>query len=599
MSTGMDLAAFERMLPDSEALRTRADGLRNSGAEVESVAESATGLWGRLQGQGMYSAPGQEIVFSAFSPIRTRAADIAEAMGEVHRAILNYADESADIRRRFENQVRPAAEALAADTAGQLIGEWDDDRDLVDRQNAIMSQLSVLAADLDTAQRACAQALARISSGATREKDGSSGGDPLGLAGAFAQGSGYLASGSLPTTASQFDAAAKSGQGLAWGRAVEHDNGLHPFIRGVGDQIIGSYKSIAGLLGKRGIPAQLEATQGLLFMLGSLTGRNAVAEQNRAEMLRQMAQVDLFKTDPSRAAGRLAFDVGTLFIPAGAATKAGAFGRVSTRAGHVELPPPRLEITTPPGPGLQVIREAQPGLLDRLRTWAQEYTGGPQPAYASGMPRGNHQFDVVRSEALEGAPGSGAISPAGGPQYGVQLPDHMNPNGPGRNPAMQPRIGDSEHGPGDWRLQPAATHGGEYQRFVSGVDHVDGKWPEYIVLVEKYDEASGRFILAPVKMDGFYWDLGPPPVQVFPEAKAHYAFKEKWGAYDAQLREWRDKQFATQLKAIEQIGPNTRLEWHFLEEKVARDFQRLIRQDPHVAALLREGRVVIKWTPMP
>ena len=164
---------------------------------------------------------------------------------------------------------------------------------------------------------------------------------------------------------------------------------------------------------------------------------------------------------------------------------------------------------------------------------------------------------------------------------------------------MQPRVGDSEYGPGEWKLVPAATHGGEYQRFVSGVDPVDGKWLEYVVAVEKYDAASGQFVTSYVKMDGFSWDPGPPPVQVYPEAKAHYAFKENFGAYDAQLRDWRDKQFATQVQAIEQIGPNTRLEWHFLEEKVARDFQRLIRTDPRFVDLLREGRVVIKWTPMP
>ena len=135
--------------------------------------------------------------------------------------------------------------------------------------------------------------------------------------------------------------------------------------------------------------------------------------ENRAEMLRQMGQVELFKTDPSRAAGRLTFDIGTLFIPAGAAAKAGTFGRVSSRAGHVELPSPRLEVTTPPAPGLHIIREAQPGLLDRLRTWAQEHTGAQQPAYAGGTPGGSHHFDVVRSEAPEGAPGSSAGQPSG------------------------------------------------------------------------------------------------------------------------------------------------------------------------------------------
>ncbi|GAA1350912.1 hypothetical protein GCM10009636_10590 [Arthrobacter koreensis] len=604
MSTGIDLAAFERMLPDSEALRARADALRDTGAEVESVAASAATVWGRLQGQGIYEGPGQEIVFSAFAPIRTKAADIAEAMGEVRSAIVNYAEEAAEIRRRFETQVRPAAEAFAVETAGQTVSEWDDDRDLVERQNAIMSQLSVLAADLDAAQRACAQVLARISSGTSKETDSGSGGDPLGFAGAFAQGAGYLASGALPTTASQFDAAAKSGHGLAWGRAVEHDNGLHPFIRGIGDQIIGGYESFAGLLGKRGIPAQLEATQGLLFMLGSLTGRNAAAEQNRAEMLRQMAQVDLFKTDPSRAAGRLAFDIGTLFIPAGAAAKAGTFGRVPARAAHVELPAPRLEVTTPPTPGLHTIREAHPGLLDRLRTWAQDHTVDPQPAYAGGKPGGGHQFDVVRSEAPDGVAGGGSTPPGGGTQYGVQLPDHMNPNGPGRNPEMQPRIGASEHGPGEWRLQSSSPQGREYQEFITGVHAADGKVPEYILEYDKVvDSVTGAISRTEIRMDNFHWDKGPPPVQVYSDAKGHYAFFEtrfkNSSLYNAKLDEMYRKQFSNQLTAMLQKGGNTRLEWHFLEKKVADDFLDRVLSDPLGARLVSEGRVVIQWTPMP
>ena len=59
-----------------------------------------------------------------------------------------------------------------------------------------------------------------------------------------------------------------------------------------------------------------------------------------------------------------------------------------------------------------------------------------------------------------------------------------------------------------------------------------------------------------------------------------------------------NKQFNNQIEALKQAGGNTRLEWHFLEQKVADDFLELIADDVRFADLVRQGRIEIIWTPM-
>lgn len=602
MSAVLDVDAFLQMLPETDVLRTHSESVKTAGVAVESVADSAGQVWGRLQGEGVYSAPGQETVFSAFAPILTRAGDVSTAAGELRLAINSYADEVDDIRRRFEAEVVPAAKGLAADTAGQHVTEWDDDGDLVDRHNAIVSQINRFVGELDAAQRACARALGRVRSGSKCEP-GEPNGDPLGFALAYGKGAGLVPADAGPLTPAQLDSAAQTTDGLPWGRFVERDYGIHPFAKGILDQALAPVETYQTFTGKRGPMAMITATQGLFFTLGSLTGRNAAAAENRKQMLLQMAQVDLFKTDPMRAAGRLTFDLGSLLVPGGAVAKAGSAGRLPAKAGHVELPAPRLEVTVPPAPGIRAITEARPGLWDQMKQWADNHVARPEPAYPAGRVPGPHQFDVVHNEAPETRPGTGGGNgvPEGPPEYGVRIPDQSNPNGPGRDPAMQPKLGDSENGPGEWQLKTAAPQGRDYQEFITGVQHSDGKVPEYVLEYDKIDKETGQTVRAKVKMDGFYWEKGPPPVQVYPEAKGQYAFFETRLKSPPLYRTKLDEMVAQmnkQVDALLQSGANTRLDWHFLEQKVADDFFDLAVGDDRLGQLIEQGRIVIRCTPM-
>lgn len=78
----------------------------------------------------------------------------------------------------------------------------------------------------------------------------------------------------------------------------------------------------------------------------------------------------------------------------------------------------------------------------------------------------------------------------------------------GRAPDMQPQLGETGIGGGTWNCTSAQNHWGPYQRFITGVDHVDGKWLEYVVPVEKATPNSK----GEISFDGYIPEPGPPPV---------------------------------------------------------------------------------------
>lgn len=256
-----------------------------------------------------------------------------------------------------------------------------------------------------------------------------------------------------------------------------------------------------------------------------------------------------------------------------------------------------------PGGGTQLrivdAMSGQPASVDRLIDAQVLRETGPLPASSPLAP------ESVDGRSLPGD-GPAAVGDAGvGGQFttggdaaavhGVREPfDQADPSGVGRSPDLQPRVHDSDSGPGSWEYEPPQKHGGPYQRFVTGVElDDDGRWLEYSVPTESPSSPSGR-----VKFDGHYWDKGPPPVEVFQEAKGEYAFFDKWGALDDTLDTMVGDQLTRQVDALEAAAPEARLEWNFAEQVVADKMQALVNQNRIFRDLSDEGRIIIKWTPM-
>lgn len=545
--TPLNLDGFRQLLPDSEALQAHAELMKTAAEEVESIAASTAGIWDGLQGSGVYSAPGQEQVFGALAPVRTRGSDLSTAVAEASSAMKGFAEAAEDIRRRFNSEVVPGAESFLSDTAGQAIHEWDDDDELVERQNFLVSRMNALAADLDAAQRACARALGSIEMGGSvcaPIPEERTPGDRLGLLHAMGRGSGIIPETDRGLTQRRLDGANPGD--LPWGWKVEWDNGSSNIQKGVQDQVRGLAEDAVTITGGHGYEAQLELLQGGAFFLGALTG-GPRANPNRERLLREMAHTELFKTDPLRALGRLSFDLGAVLIPGGLAAKGGAWLRTDT-----------------PPPGIYSVREAQPGLLDDLRSL--------------------YGVDPER------------------PPFPVGMPDQRNPSGVGRDPNQPPVLGDSEHGDGAWENIKRTEKGVAYQEYITGVK------PPGAGIATEYVLPSENAFRNRVEFDGHYWSPGPPPKEVFLEAKGRYAFTDNFlakedkeaGRVPARTKldwivqeKWIIGQMQRQVDALAD-NPHARLEWHVADELVA---ERLKQQIAKNLELM--DTVTVIWTPHP
>ena len=549
MGTGtpLDLDGFRQLLPDSGALQAQAELMKTAAEDIESIASSTAGIWDGLQGSGVYSAPGQEQVFGAFAPVRTRGSELLTAVAEASSAMKGFAEAAEDIRRRFNSEVVPGAESFLAETAGEATREWDDDDELVERQNFLVSRMNALAADLDAAQRACARALGSIELGGSvcaPIPEQRTPGDRLGLLHAMGRGSGIIPETDRGLTRRQLDAA-KPGD-LPWGWKVERDNGSSHIQKGVQDQVRGIADDAVVLAGGHGVEAQLDLLQGSAFFLGALTG-GPRANANRERLLREMVHTELFKTDPLRALGRLSFDLGTVLIPGGLAAKGGAWLRTGTP------------------PGIHSVREAQPDLLDDLLS-------------------------------LYGA------EPEQPPPFPAGLPDQRNPSGVGRDPDQPPVPGDNDYGNGVWENIKRREQGAAYQEYITGVK------PPGAGLATEYVLPSENAFRNRVEFDGHYWSPGPPPKEVFLEAKGRYAFMDNFiakedkesGRVPARTKldwivqeKWIIGQMQTQVDALAD-NPHATLEWYVADELTAQRLQQQIDLDEEL-----RGMVKVIWEPHP
>ena len=204
--------------------------------------------------------------------------------------------------------------------------------------------------------------------------------------------------------------------------------------------------------------------------------------------------------------------------------------------------------------------------------------------------------DEVRQEMWDRAK-RGFITVPGIPLPGfLAPPDRSNPSGLGRDPNQQPVIGDNDYGDGTWQNVKRQEPGGAYQEYVTGIQRREpGHALEYVV------PSDGAFY-GEVEFDGHFWRPGPPPEEVFQEAKGRYEFMDNWLAdedkkanrdplrtkLDYVIQEtWINGQMQHQLDALEG-NPFAKLEWYVAEESVRKELQRQVDLDEEL-----RGRVKI------
>ncbi|WP_104103946.1 hypothetical protein [Arthrobacter sp. 08Y14] len=590
-NAAIDLLTFEGQFPATDALREHAVTLTFAARSVQEDAEESSRIWSALQNPGTYSAPGQDIVYRAMIPVTTAADGLLEAAEEAAAAVNAYADEAAEIKTRYRHGVKIEAQAFLQEIAGDP--EWNSTRRLTEKQDSILGALSSLTMELEASQRSCANTLGRIRGGKTYSASDENGETTPGHTAYGLTGGAYEAAGEANLHA--------WGNNAEWNyTGFKQGTMLQGMLMGFGDGVEDTVAFAGSMAFLRGIENGKAAWRGM-FELGILSvlaiqpnGRGDGARDRLKEMGKDAIGLELWETDPARAGGRNIFDIVTIVVPGGIVAKAIKIGHLAPGK-REDVGGKKNESGQPSG--TSGPKEAEAGAGSKV---VPEFAGIPREFFETEK---RPVWESTMPPAGSGSPSSGSSEdrpPTGPPEFGVRIPDQRDPRPGyvGRDPALQPEVGETGAGGGAWGFEHAQDKGGPYQEFVTGVKGRDGKWLEYVVPVEKTDlTPTGQ-----VKFDGYLTEPGPPPAYVFQEAKDHYAFMANIpGRLDDQLFEWfqgEHGQFRKQATAIQNI-PNARLEWNFSEESMRDAFLKAASKNPLAQELLEDGKLVVNWVPMP
>lgn len=336
----IDIAKFEEVLPDPEAIRGAMGKLKGTAESVETAASDSAASWAKLNNPAVYKAPGQEIVFGAFQPVTTAADDLVTDIGTVGTAVGNYADAVQGLKDRLV-QVKADYAAFQSAIAGRSRDDWDDDEGLVGQEQGIIGALDQLYADLQSAQRDCANSISGIY-----------GGPKYVLTTEEGPKAGEIAYG---YTKEQLDAAAVEGH-VPWGQPTEWDkpwykdvvDGVVSFGKGFWSGITGTVTGLGNMLGFGGWETFKATWTGLGKLAVNVaivtspaaqvvlraTGNGHIADKAGEELLavgKAAIHWDDWQRDPAYAAGATTFDLASILLTAGG----GAVAKTGSVAGKI------------------------------------------------------------------------------------------------------------------------------------------------------------------------------------------------------------------------------------------------------------------------
>lgn len=336
----IDIAAFEAVLPDPEVIRTAASALVSAVGDVVGTAEESAAAWGHLQSPDVYDIAGSEVVFNAFRPVTSSAADLDADVGTVDKAVLAYADTVDALKVRLD-AVKADAANFFSRIRGRSQDDWDDDEGLIQAEQNIIGDLNRLYSDLQEAQRVCANAISAIYGGPkyvlTTEEGAGTGEVEFGFSG------------------EQLDAAAVEGN-VPWGQPTEWDkpwyrdawDGVASFGKGVWSGVTGTVTGLGNMVGLGGAEAFEQTWKGLgnlavnLAIMTSPVVQIALHASGNSDRVQQAGDEllavgkaaihwDEWQTDPAYAAGATSFDLASILLTAGA----GATAKVGSVAGKI------------------------------------------------------------------------------------------------------------------------------------------------------------------------------------------------------------------------------------------------------------------------
>lgn len=500
---------FEERLPDAESVRKHMEGIKGVGERTYELMNSLRDNWLRLATPDVYAVPGHEKVFTALDSSRIAAEGLSTRSALLNTIMRSYADAVDALKVRLES-VKLRVEAFNREYPASEQDEWDNSSEAITTRNTLASDVGRLHADLDEAQRDAATRISHLTdSDRTYAKDS----DNL-SAGVTGYGYGY-----------EEYAAAFSGGYLSKDLPWYQDT-----LNFIGDTAAGvpaagweMVEGIGVLIGFQGWnkagaawKSMYRTAENVYVLMGPgvPTARDSQAAMELAALGPALIRYDQWQSDrPGLALGGNIFDVGTLFL--GGAGAAGAAAKTGAKAATFAK---RL------GAGAKSPGDGPGGF------------GGLTPALPGGQipvsPRG---FELPDNSTMY-REGKGS---AGGKPFA----DTYSPLG--RDPAVQPRVGDADGGNGSWQdVSPRSINGAPEQQYITGVDRVhDTQAREYFLL-----DGDGNT----VAYDGHSW-RGHPPREHFTEVKGNYEWmKPEW--LKKEFDSWINGEFARQAKALEHAG---------------------------------------------
>ena len=561
------IGAFEQRLPDGEEIRTHAAETAGIGERVHELMDLLWETWLRLTAPGIYDVSGNEKVFTALDSSRGRAEDLATHSTQIDTLMRAYAD-SVDLLKIRAGWVRERIEAFNRDYPESEQDEWDNDDDVVDRRNALALDVGHLHQDLDEAQRDTAARIANIT-GSGRVYEEFNDWDPE--AQARSRPESIIYGYDYDVYAAQLSGHLYTDLPWIWD-TYHFIRDIPTGFREAGWEFITSAGTLVGFHGwdNAGLAWKNIGRLGMYAAVVASPDFFTAEQRSRAWDELEALGPALIRYDqwnsnrPGLALGGNIFDIASLLVggsgivtaPVKAGTKAGTIAEHLTAAGTkaATLAEHLGKLVPPPG--------------------GHSGFGGLTPALPNGhLPVQPQELKLPDNVMFREGKGGG----------GKTFPDTYSPDS-GRDPAIQPTVGDADGGNGYFKDVGRSLHGAPEQQYFSGIDRVDsGHAREYILKDEDGNEVS---------FDGHGW-IGDPPKEYFPEIKGHYdwMWPEK---KNEEFTRWA-RELRSQHDALMNAGtPGYIHEMIFTEKSVMDEFMAFLPPD-HPA----RANLIFTHKPMP
>ncbi|MDK1359640.1 hypothetical protein QNO00_05090 [Arthrobacter sp. zg-Y1219] len=575
------LAELKQRLPDADTVRAHAADIMAIGARTDELMDSIRHTWLLLAAPGVYSVPGNDVVFRALERSGTAAAELANYTIQLD-TLMNVYAESVEWFKSRHQELQARAADFDAEFPESEIDEWDNDKQAVNARNSIARAVSRLLSDLDEAQRDAANRIANIT----------------GSGRSYTQHDNIMRDGLIPYGFDEYDHFAAGGGKMH--RDLPWYQDTWDTVAGVPKAAGETLEGIGTLFGMQGWYEAGNAWKGMyrvgenLFVLG--VGRTIAGDERTAAAMKELELLgkDLIRMDqwegehPGHALGGNLFDVGTLFVGGGlvkAGIKAGTRGSHGAEGRAPSTPGPTGHTPARPGaaaPGSALSPGTRaPAWKDKTRTSLENLgrrllpeNQGLVPALPGGSLPGHQRTPA--------APDNGIWFRGGKPR--IEFAPGYSPSA--RNPSVQPMPGDTDGGNGFFRDVWRSRSGAPEQQYITGIDRLDNSHAREYAL----QKPNGTL----VDFDGHSWRDGK---EVFTEVKGHYEFFNNFGS--STLLETKLKglinQLRSQMDALNHSASDGYIhEWVFTEKVVADAFKDLLIDFPELSS-----GVEVRFEPMP